>query len=141
MGTGNEFPHPDAWWPHLVSYGETDAMGIAYYGNYLHWFEQGRCHYLRELGAKYSEIESRGVLLPVREAYVRYLAPARFEQEIAVRTGIGRWGRASLVFSYEIYNMSEEQKLMTTGHTHHACVSPQGRLVGVPDWLKELCSG
>lgn len=43
------FPVPDVWWTHRVSYGETDAMGVVYYGNYLHWFEQARSHFIREL--------------------------------------------------------------------------------------------
>lgn len=133
------FPQPDAWWKHRVSYGETDAMGIVYYGNYLHWFEQARSHYIREMGMGYAQIEKKGVLLPVREAWCRYLAPASYEQEIAVRTGISTWGRASLTFAYQVLNLSRDKVLMTTGSTQHACVSPQGRLVPVPDWLKALC--
>ncbi|MFW6055493.1 MAG: acyl-CoA thioesterase [Thermodesulfobacteriota bacterium] len=134
------FPQPEAWWEHRVSYGETDAMGIVYYGNYLHWFEQARSHFIRERGMGYSEIEKKGVLLPVREVHCRYLAPAAYEQEITVRTGIGTWARASLTFEYQVYNLSRGRSLMTIGQTQHACVSPQGRPVPVPDWLKTLCS-
>ncbi|MCF8104960.1 MAG: acyl-CoA thioesterase [Desulfohalobiaceae bacterium] len=134
------FPQPEAWWEHRVSYGETDAMGIVYYGNYLHWFEQARSHFIRERGMGYSEIEKQGVLLPVREVHCRYLAPATYEQEIMVRTGIGTWARASLTFEYQVYNLSRDRSLMTLGQTQHACVSPQGRPVPVPDWLKTLCS-
>jgi acyl-CoA thioester hydrolase len=133
------FPQPDSWWPHRVSYGETDAMSIVYYGNYLHWFEQARSHFVRERGMSYAEIERRGVLLPVREAHCRYLASAAYEEEVLVRTGIGKWGRASLTFDYEVYNLSRDRQLMTRGFTQHACLSPQGKLVPVPDWLKTLC--
>lgn len=131
------FPQPEVWWPHLVSYGETDSMKVVYYGNYLHWFEQARCHFLRELSLSYGEIEKKGLYLMVREAYCRYRAPAKFEEQISVRTGIGNWGRASLAFYYEIYNLSNENTFMTSGYTLHACVNSNGGLNPVPDWLKE----
>ncbi len=138
MQEKDTFPKPETWWKHLVSYGETDALAIVYYGNYLHWFEQARCHLLREVGLSYSQMINNGLNLPVREAYCRYRSSARFEQEVAVRTGIGKWGRASLTFLYEIYNLSEDNQLMTTGYTQHACVDFNGKLTAVPAWLKDI---
>ncbi len=43
-----------------VIYGDTDAMGVAYYANYLRWFEMGRNEWLRSIGFTYREIESLG---------------------------------------------------------------------------------
>src|ERR1700743_3254199 len=40
-----------------VRYGETDQMGVVYYGNYLTWFEVGRVEYLRDRGMTYKEME------------------------------------------------------------------------------------
>ncbi|MFP4286036.1 MAG: acyl-CoA thioesterase [Desulfovermiculus sp.] len=133
------FPVPEVWWPHRVSYGETDAMGIVYYANYLHWFEQARSHFIRELGLSYSEIEARGILLPVREAFCRYRAPARFENLISIRTGIRDMNRASITFVYEVYNQSEDNRFMTSGYTQHPCMGRDGKPVAVPQWLKVLC--
>ncbi|WP_027370018.1 acyl-CoA thioesterase [Desulfovermiculus halophilus] len=135
------FPSPEIWWPHQVSFGETDAMGVVYYGNYLHWFEQARSHFIRQLGMSYTEIEARGVSLPVREAFCRYRAPARFEDLIRIRTGIGSWGRASLTFHYEVYNTTTNNTFMTSGYTQHACIGPEGKPIPVPDWLKDLILG
>ncbi|MGM0645053.1 MAG: acyl-CoA thioesterase [Thermodesulfobacteriota bacterium] len=135
------FPHPENTWNHRVSYGETDAMGVVYYANYLHWFEQARSFFIRELGMSYKDIETRGVTLPVREAHCRYRSPASYEDEIAVRTGINEWRRASLTFVYAIYNLSREQVLMATGSTQHACTNSAGRPVPVPEWLKTLVLG
>jgi len=132
------FPRPEIWWTHRVSFGETDAMGVVYYGNYMHWFEQARSHFLRELGMSYSEIEARGIILPVREAFCRYRSPAKFEDIIQVRTGIGTWSRASVTFFYEIYNQTNKNRFMTTGYTQHACMGPQEKPTSVPDWLKNL---
>ncbi|MFO8030998.1 MAG: thioesterase family protein [Desulfohalobiaceae bacterium] len=133
-----DFPQPCSEWKHMVSYGETDAMAVAYYGNYLHWFEQARSDFLRKQGFSYSEIENQGLMLPVREAYCRYRSPARFDQQIGICTAIGKWSRASLTFFYLVYNHSEQSRLMSKGYTEHACVNTQGRPVAVPDWLREM---
>ncbi len=135
------FPVPEVWWTHRVSYGETDAMGVVYYANYLHWFEQARSHFIRELGMSYAEIEERGILLPVREAFCRYRAPARFENIVNVRTGIRTMSRASLTFIYEVYNASANNRFMTSGYTQHPCMGFNGRPVPVPDWLIKIVQG
>lgn len=131
------FPTPETRWLHRVSYGETDAMGVVYYANYLHWFEQARSQFIREGGMSYAEVERRGVFLPVREAWCRYRKPATFDQEIAVRAAISKWGRASLTFVYEVISI-EQTILLAAGGTEHACVNRDGRPVAVPDWLKTI---
>ena len=133
-----EFPKPETWWEHIVSYGETDGMKVVYYGNYFHWFEQARSHFLRELGYSYLQIEEKGIFLPVVEAHCNYLGPARYEDIIRVRTGIFEWKRASLSFYYEIYNLSKDNKKITRGWTRHPCVDKNGKIVPVPPWLKEM---
>jgi acyl-CoA thioester hydrolase len=45
-----------------VIYGDTDQMGVAYYANYLRWFEIGRTEFLRQLGAPYNSIEERALV-------------------------------------------------------------------------------
>ncbi|MBU1230222.1 MAG: acyl-CoA thioesterase [Proteobacteria bacterium] len=131
------FPLPDAWLLHRVSYGETDAMGVLYYAEYLHIFERARGLFIRQRGMGYAKVEARGILLPVREAWCRYRSPSRYDDEIHVRCGIVEWNRASLRFVYEIKN-PDRDRLLAQGGTEHACVNRQGRPVGVPDWLKEL---
>ncbi|MFP4391650.1 MAG: acyl-CoA thioesterase [Desulfohalobiaceae bacterium] len=132
------FPRLYSEWRHMVSYGETDAMAVVYYGNYLHWFEQARSNFLRKQGLSYATIEAKGLMLPVREAFCRYRSPARYDQEIGVLAGIGKWNRASLTFFYLVYNHSEQGRLMSKGYTEHACVSLDGRPVAVPGWIKQV---
>jgi Predicted thioesterase len=57
------FPEPSCWLAHRVSYGETDAMGVVYYANYLHLFERGRGELIRGLGFSYATVEERGIFL------------------------------------------------------------------------------
>ena len=131
------FPKPSCWLAHRVSYGETDAMGVVYYANYLHLFERGRSELIRNLGFSYSVVEERGIFLPVREASCRYLAPARYDDVIHIRTGLAGQSRASLNFVYEITDEKREH-VLTRGTTQHAVVNAQGRPVRVPDWLSAL---
>ena len=131
------FPKPSCWLAHRVSYGETDAMGVVYYANYLHLFERGRSELIRNLGFSYSVVEERGIFLPVREASCRYLAPARYDDVIHIRTGLAGQSRASLNFVYEITDEKREH-VLTRGMTQHAVVNAQGRPVRVPDWLSAL---
>lgn len=133
-----DFPQPSALFRLHVSYGETDCMGVAYYGEYLHWFERARSLLIRERGMSYAEVEARGLFLPVREAAVRYRRPARFDDELAVRVGVSEWGRASLTFAYEVWGPPEGSVLLATGSTQHACTTPEGKPVRVPDWLRDL---
>jgi acyl-CoA thioester hydrolase len=125
-------------WTHRVSYGETDAMQVAYYGHYLHWFEQARSLYIRGRGMSYAEIESRGVFLPVREATCRYRRPARYDQEIHVRAWIEHLSRASLTFAYQV--MDQSGTLLAEGRTEHACVDGTGKPVRIPGWMSSLVS-
>lgn len=120
-----------------VRYKDTDCMKIVYYGNYLTYFEVGRVEYLRQHGHPMSEVETK-IHLPVVEATVRYLKPARLDDLLEVRSWISDRRRASFTFSYEIAH-AETGELVATGETRHACWDPHGqRVVEIPDWLRAV---
>jgi acyl-CoA thioester hydrolase len=133
-----DFPKADTWYKHRVSYGETDAMGVLYYAEYLHIFERARGQFLRERGLSYNTVEERGILLPVREAWCRYRVPARYDDLLLVHCGIAEWRRASMFIIYEFWT-EDRGKLTAQGYTEHPTVNREGRPVAVPDWFKELC--
>jgi acyl-CoA thioester hydrolase len=116
-----------------VRYKDTDCMKVVYYGNYLTYFEVGRVEYLRQAGMPIAEVD-RKLHIPVAEAAVRYLRPARLDDLLEVRCWISERKRASFRFAYEI--RSEAGEPTATGHTLHACLDPAtGRLVALPPWL------
>lgn len=133
----HEFPTPDIWLAHRVSYGETDTMGVLYYAEYLHLFERARSEYIRAHGMSYGEVEERGIILPVREAHCRYRSPARYDDLVWIRTGIVEWGRASLRFVYELWN-EDKTRLLASGMTQHAVINREGRPMAVPGWLRAI---
>ena len=119
-----------------VRYKDTDTMSVVYYGNYLTYFEVGRVEYLRERGWPMSVVNER-VHLPVVEAFVKYVKPARLDDLLEVSSRVSERKRASFRFSYEIRN--EAGELVATGHTVHACWNPaSSRMIAIPDWLKEI---
>ncbi len=120
-----------------VRYADTDRMGVAYYANYLVWFEVGRTEWLRRSGITYADVERAGIILPVIEAHCDYRQPARYDDELEIRT------RGTLVspvrtrFDYEIVRQADGVTT-ATGHTVHAAVDPNGRPTRLPPQIKEL---
>lgn len=121
-----------------VRYGDTDQMGFAYYGNYLRWFEIGRAEMLRSLGTSYREIEAQGIWLPVLEAQCRYLKPARYDNEVAIETGVRELGRASVRFGYRIVRAGASSELLAVGETEHCYMGRDERPVRPPRELLAL---
>ena len=122
--------------PIRVRYAETDCMKVVYYGNYLTYFEVGRVEYLRQQGIPISEID-RQLHMPVVEARVRYVRPARLDDLLEVRCWISERKRASFTFGYEI--VDEAGQIIATGSTLHACTDPTtGKMTGVPAWLQAI---
>ena len=109
-----------------VRFCETDLMGIVHHSNYLAYFEAGRVEWLRRRGVAYADWAARGVHLPVVEASVRYRAPARFDDVIAVETRLVELRAASLRFEYRMERIPEspaEPELLAEGFTRLACVN------------------
>jgi acyl-CoA thioester hydrolase len=120
-----------------VRYAETDTMGVVYYGNYLTYFEVGRVEYLRQAGLPMSEVD-RKVRLPVVEATIRYVRPARLDDLLRIRTWVAERKRASFLFRYEI-QQEETGDVVATGTTRHACWHPETqRMIAIPEWLEPL---
>jgi acyl-CoA thioester hydrolase len=77
------------------------------------------------------------VHLPVVEAFVKYVKPAKLDDLLEVVSRVSERKRASFRFSYEIRN--EAKELVATGHTVHACWNPAtAKMIPIPDWLKEI---
>lgn len=87
-----------------VRYGETDQMGYCYYGNYAEYFEVGRVEALRTIGMSYRNLEESGIMLPVSEFHVYYLAPAKYDDELTIETRITSINGVRISFEYEITN-------------------------------------
>jgi acyl-CoA thioester hydrolase len=122
-----------------VLYGDTDQMGVVYYANYLRFFEGARGHFIRNLGLSYSEIEGRGILLPVLEASVRYLKSAKYDDVLMVHLSQTHT-RVKVRFQYKVHRQADDA-LLALGHTVHVCVGRELKPTRAPDWLLQALEG
>ena len=83
--------------PVRIYWEDTDAGGIVFYANYLKFFERARTEWLRSLGIGQQQLrEQTGGILVVTDARLRYLRPARLDDELIVTAQLQETGRASL---------------------------------------------
>ena len=122
-----------------VRYAETDQMRIVYYANYFVWFEVGRTDLLRASGWNYREMEAEGFGMPVIEAGCAYRQPAKYDDEIEVRTTGEMLSPVRVKFSYEVVRAADAITL-ATGTTVHATVGRNGRPCRLPDRLRTVLS-
>jgi len=105
-----------------VRYAETDQMGDVYHANYIIWMEVGRVEFFRAQGIRYRDMErDEGILLVVVEAHCRYHSPARYDEEVAIRTWLEEANPRMLRLGYEMTDAATGQHLATGGTKHIFC--------------------
>ena len=120
-----------------VRYAETDQMGVVYHANYFVWFEVGRTDLLRASGWSYRELEGDGVSLPVIHAQCDYRQPARYDDELEIRTEGTVLTHVRVQFTYEIVRVADGASLVT-GRTVHAALDRVGRPCRLPARVRAL---
>lgn len=118
-----------------VPYAHVDQMGFVYYSHYFVYFEMARAELLREVGLPYTDMEKRGVMLPVVEAHCEYRKAAHFDDLLEVKTRCTGIKGTRLRLEYEITRGDE---IVVTGHTEHICMSPDGKVLRPLPELQKL---
>lgn len=127
--------------PLRVRYAETDQMGVAYYANYLIWFEVGRAEFCRSLGFSYEELERETEsYLVVAEAHCRYRRPLRYDMPFCVRTLLRELRKRTLTFGYQILDTAG-RTLYADGLTVHVVTGPGGRPRSLPEKYRRYLLG
>ena len=120
-----------------VIYGDTDNMGVAYYANYLRWFEMGRTEMFRSLGLTYKTIENKGFFLPVSEVHCKFMTPVQYDDVIGIEVSLDTSVRGGMKFDYKIVS-EDGQAVHAKGYTKHAFVDCNGRVTRPPKFLQEV---
>ncbi|WP_395024146.1 tol-pal system-associated acyl-CoA thioesterase [Comamonas odontotermitis] len=82
---------------------DTDAGGIVFYANYLKFMERGRTEWLRSLGIEQQRLRDEvGGMFVVSEANIKYLQPARLDDELVVTAQLQSAGRASMTIAQQV---------------------------------------
>ena len=113
-----------------VIYGDTDCGKVMYYGNYFRLFEIGRTELIRSVGLSYKEIEEKDVIiLPVVEAFIKYKAPAKYDDLLTIKTFLKELKPYKVVFEYKIF---KNDTLLTEGYTVHVPINKEGKIIKFP---------
>ena len=116
-----------------VRYAETDQMGVVYHANYLVWFEVGRVEFIRQMGLDYAALErEEGCLIAVVEATARYKVPARYDEELVVRTRVAGVRGPVIRFKYQVVRAADAV-LLCEGETVHVVVGRDMKRRALPE--------
>ena len=120
-------------------------MGVVYHANYLVWFEVGRVELMRSLRLEYKRLEADfGCLIAVVEANLRYRAPARYDDEIAVQTSLTAMRGPVIKMAYRVVRLVDGT-LLCDGTTTHVVVDRELRKRALPqpyeNAFRELLAG
>jgi acyl-CoA thioester hydrolase len=115
-----------------VRYPEADPMGYVHHSHFLQYFEMGRIEFLRAAGFSYADMEREGVFFAVTKVEVRYLAPARFDDELTLKTTVKR---ATHVRFDHTYELRKGNTLLAEGGTTVACIGSDGKVRAMPEAL------
>ena len=115
--------------PVRVYYEDTDLAGIVYYANYLKFIERARSEWLRELGVDQLRLKAGGLVFAVRHLEADYLSPARFDDLLAVETGLNTLGSARIVMDQRVLR---GDKVLFAARVTVVCVAENGRPARIP---------
>ncbi|MEZ5758015.1 MAG: tol-pal system-associated acyl-CoA thioesterase [Emcibacteraceae bacterium] len=126
------------YFPLRVYYEDTDVGGVVYYANYLKFMERARSEMLRVLG-----IDQKGMLdynnpedvsFVVKRAEIDFKKPARFDDNLIVRSEIIDRGGASIVIRQIITKKEEE---LVLGIIKIAAIGKDGKPKRLPKAIAE----
>lgn len=116
-----------------VRYQETDAQGRVHHSNYANWFEMGRTELVRAGGKSYRDIEAAGVMLVVTDLRCQFIQGAQYDDLIRLKTTTVKARGVRIVNHYEVFCGTT---LLAKGETTVAAVSPDGKVVRLPEFLR-----
>ncbi len=109
-------------WPIRIYYEDTDAGGVVFYANYLRYMERARTEWLRALGFEQDALmRDPGVLFAVRQVGLEYERPARFNDELEVRSTVEGVTGAAIDFRQQVWR-SADQALLCHGRVRVVCL-------------------
>ena len=117
--------------PIKVYYRDIDKMGIVYYSRYFEYFEESRTELFASIGLQITNIEQKGITLPVISCHCDFRKGAKFEDVILIRSCVNERPRSTLKISYMVI-LKKTNELLASGYSIHAFVNSLGKPVKPP---------
>ena len=118
-----------------MRYAECDLQGVVFNAHYLAYFDVSITELWRAAFGSYDSMLARGVDMVVAEAQLRFLSPARFDDELTLEVAITQLGATSIVSRHRARRDTE---LLVEGTLRHVLVDrDQLAKTAIPDWARE----
>ena len=112
--------------PVRVYYEDTDVSGVVYHANYLRFFERARTEWLRSHGFSQEQLKAeQAIAFTLASISVRFLRPARLDDELRVSAVVSGHGRASIEFEQQIHYAADGGALLASASARVGCVDVQ----------------
>ncbi len=117
-----------------VRYAECDPQGVLFNAHYLAYFDISLTELWRAAFGSYGAMVERGIDLVVAEAQLRYLRPARFDDQLRLQIAIARLGNSSIVSRHHVLRGDEQ---LAQGTMRHVVVDAAtlGK-AAIPEWTR-----
>ncbi len=112
----------------IVRFNEVDALGVAWYGHYMAWFEVGRMALLGRFDLMPDQLTGLGYIAPVVSLKCEFKHPAACGDPILIRTTAVKPETASLIFKFEILH-KDRQLLLARGETTQVLLTKDRKMV------------
>jgi acyl-CoA thioester hydrolase len=118
-----------------VRYAECDAQSVVFNAHYFAYFDLALTELFRDVFGGYESMLDRQVDLVVGEASARFLAPARFDDELEVAVTVARLGTTGVTTHYDLLRDGER---LVEGTVRHVVVNlGTHEKTAIPDWMRE----
>ncbi len=112
----------------IVRFNEVDEWGMAWYGNYMAWFEVGRLSLLRQFDLLPRQMVDMGYIAPVINLQCDFKNPAMSGDRIIIRTTVSKPEVAALTFKFEIL-LRENRTLLARGETTQVLLTTNKKMI------------
>jgi acyl-CoA thioester hydrolase len=117
-----------------VRWAECDPQGVVFNAHYLAYADLNITELWRAAFGSYGAMLERGVDIVVAEAQLRFLAAARFDDELSLSVGVTHLGNTSIVSRHLV---RRGQELLTDATMRHVMIDRQtGVKTPLPDWAR-----
>lgn len=120
-----------------MNYSEADQMGVAYHARYVVWLDMARTEHIRRTGRSYADLEAAGLLLAVGELSIRFRAPARYDDLVAIRCWVRELASRRITFGYAV-ERDGTGELLATASTAMLALDRRFAVTRLPDAVREL---
>ena len=122
--------------PVRIYFEDTDSGGVVYHANYLKFMERARTEWLRSVGIDQHHLKYHAhIMFVVHRIDIQYKLPARFNDDLVVKSELLGIGSSKIEFRQMIYR---DEEMLIDANVDIACIdSEKFKPVRIPSTVKQ----